>query len=199
MEKNLIYPQTGRLLHWLIMISMALLALSGLYIHSPLQFPLFDSMDIARLVHFIFMYIMVMAAGFKLFYVFHRGDLVKLTFRSRDLQGFLELIKYYIFLKKDMPLGEEYNPGQKATYIFWFLLLLVQAFTGFILYWPGSFDYIAHLLGGMAMIRLVHYLITWVFLCSIFVHVYLVFLTGEKVLSTMINGYPSWIKKKLTE
>ncbi|MDA8235754.1 MAG: cytochrome b/b6 domain-containing protein, partial [Clostridia bacterium] len=169
------------------------------YTNSSVGFSLFPSMDIARLVHFIFMYILVTVALYKLFYVFHQGDLVKLIFRLRDLRSLPELIKYYIFLSKSMPTEDKYNPGQKATYTLWFFLIVVQALTGFILYWPGPLGYLGHLLGGMSLVRLVHYLVTWVFVSTVIVHVYLVFITGGKLLIAMITGSSPQVNKKHTE
>ncbi|MEQ8201530.1 MAG: cytochrome b/b6 domain-containing protein, partial [Syntrophomonadaceae bacterium] len=46
------HPLWLRLLHWLNMISITMLCLTGYYIHAPLSFRLFENMDNARTVHF---------------------------------------------------------------------------------------------------------------------------------------------------
>jgi len=189
MNKVLVHTLTARLLHWLNMLAITLLTLSGFYIHAPLVFSVFPSMDKARLIHFTFMYIVIFSVGFRIFYAFRQGEAGEIAFHPRDIKGIPGLIRYYLFVSDRMPDYGKFNPGQKAMYTAWALLIGVQGITGFILYWPGPLGYLGYLLGGLAMVRLVHYLITWIFVCTVIVHVYLVFISGFEVFKSMITGY----------
>ena len=43
--------------------------------------------------------------------------------------------------------------------------------------------------GGPVMIRQVHFIVTWVFIITVALHIYLSFLGGWAVIKSMITGY----------
>ena len=105
---------------------MIMLILTGFYIYSPTVFSIFPSMDSARYVHFIFMYVIGWTMVYKIYYSIVTGEIKELIFRWRDLLEMPALIKYYLYgifvgaHKKDYG---KYNPGQRMIYSMWPLLL----------------------------------------------------------------------------
>ena len=68
-------------------------------------------------------------------------------------------------------------------------LIIIQGITGFILYWPTTFNHWAVVVGGMHVIRIIHYIIAWIFVYCIAAHLYLDFSEGWANIVGMITGY----------
>lgn len=169
---------------------MILLALTGFYIHTPHGFPIFPSMDIARKIHFICMYAVAAGVIGRLYYAFVTRDSKNFRLRSADFGNMIGLMKYYLFISDELPdFGEKYNPGQKMMYLAFVPLVIIQGFTGFILYWPTTFNHWATVFGGMHVMRIVHYIVAWIFVYCIAAHLYLDFSEGLANIAGMITGY----------
>jgi len=179
----------ARILHWVNAANIGLLTTTGLYIRDPETFPFFAGMDIARKIHFIAMYLIIYGILIRIYYSYVSQDYRELLFRIRDIKGFPALVKYYLFLSKELPDYGKYNPGQKFLYNLWAVLVFFQAFTGFALYFPNVSAGLTRMLGGPLLFRQVHFLLTWVFIVTVALHIYLSFLGGWTVVKSMITGY----------
>jgi len=155
---------------------MVFLALTGFQIFAPDTFRLFANMDWARYVHFICMYVVTWTFVYKLYYVLVTGEIKEMVFTFKDLFELPALAGYYLYGilagKKKKDWGK-YNPGQKLTYFGWLILFPLQALTGFALYWPGFFAGFIDILGGLGYVRLWHLSITWIFVLTTAIHIYL--------------------------
>lgn len=190
MERGVLcHTATARFLHWINAVAIGMLTLTGFYIHWPHGFPLFSSMDIARKLHFVFMYIIFFGILTRVYYSFVSGDYKDIMFHPADIRGFPALTRYYLFLTKSLPDFGKYNPGQKLTYTGWMVLIQAQAISGFILYWPSKLGWLAAPFGGLMAMRQVHYMITWVFVITVAMHVYLAFIGGFAVVKSIFTGY----------
>lgn len=189
MRHVLYHTRTARILHWVNMFSVGLLTLTGFYIHDPVNFGVFLNMDLARKLHFIFMYLAVYGVIIRIYYSIYSKDYKDILFMPGDFRGFPALAKYYLFLSKKAPDFGKYNPGQKLLYSSWSLLVFVQAVTGFALYVPDKLRWISFIFGGLIHVRQIHYIVTWVFVVTVGLHVYLAFVGGKYVLKSMITGY----------
>lgn len=179
-----------RFFHWWNGIAMILLALSGFYIHTPLKFAIFPSMDIARQIHFIFMYAVAAGVIGRIYYACASGDSKNFKLRFADFGNMIGLMKYYLFISDELPdFGEKYNPGQKSMYLTFVPLILIQGITGIILYWPTLFNHLGAFFGGAHVIRIVHYIVAWIFVYCIVVHLYLDFSEGWANIVGMITGH----------
>ncbi|MEG3067443.1 MAG: Ni/Fe-hydrogenase, b-type cytochrome subunit [Syntrophaceticus schinkii] len=184
------HTRSVRFFHWWNGIAMILLALTGFYIHTPHGFPIFPSMDIARKIHFICMYAVAAGVIGRLYYAFVTRDSKNFRLRSADFGNMIGLMKYYLFISDELPdFGEKYNPGQKMMYLAFVPLVIIQGFTGFILYWPTTFNHWATVFGGMHVMRIVHYIVAWIFVYCIAAHLYLDFSEGLANIAGMITGY----------
>lgn len=185
----LCHTATARVLHWINAAAVGMLTLTGFYIHWPRVFPVFSGMDTARKLHFIFMYIIFFGIIVRVYYSFASGDYKDIMFSLADIRGFPALTKYYLFFTKSLPDFGKYNPGQKFLYTGWMVLIQVQAITGFILYWPTKLAWLAEPMGGLMVMRQVHYLVTWVFVITAAMHVYLAAIGGFAVIKSIFTGY----------
>ncbi|GAB4275228.1 MAG: Ni/Fe-hydrogenase, b-type cytochrome subunit [Coriobacteriia bacterium] len=196
------HPLAQRLCHWAHLVSMVVLAFTGFYIHNPF----FDgNMMWMRQLHFIFMYVVLIALVARVYLAFFsrssplKGSRetamdVKSFLPQKENRGqFLETIKYYLFLRKTHPRTGKYNPLQKTTYVGVMLLLVFQAFTGFALYSPfaDTFGWVTTLFGGLMVVRQVHYFTMWAFILFTMVHVYLTLAEDPPALPLMFWGKES--------
>ncbi len=180
-----------RLFHWINMIAITLLVLTGFYIHSPHGFRLFANMDNARMLHFAMAYLLCFGVVGRVYYAIVTGDAKNVWFDFKnDPKKFPSMIKYYTFMADDHPYYGKYNPGQKMMYSGFLFMVIIQVVTGFILYkpqvafWSTMGDY----LGGEIALRMVHLIITWLFVLAVVAHVYLDISEGVPVLKSMFTG-----------
>jgi len=177
--------------HWVNLIAMVFLILSGFYIHYPFIAGL---MGIARGIHMFFAFVILinLVVRVVLAFVVKSAPTGGTRQVAPDYKNFLPQadnrhqfgawIKYYLFLKKDHPLGAKFGVPQKLAYVAVPLLLVLMGLTGFCLWAPtmdvGPFAALTELVGGLMTIRIIHYYLMWVFIIFIFVHVYLANIEG---------------------
>jgi Ni/Fe-hydrogenase 1 B-type cytochrome subunit len=177
------HPTTPRVLHWLHLISIVVLAISGLYISDPF-FPY--GMSFMRGAHIVFMWVLIVTLIWRVIWALvgksspagqrERIRDVRFFGPQRENRGTLGgTVSYYLFMRPEAPRVSKYNGLQKATYVFWLLLIVLQAITGFALWsvtaaWFGPVTYA---LGGPLWIRSIHYLIMWVFVITTIIHLFL--------------------------
>lgn len=178
------HPLPAILMHWSHLLSIFVLTFTGLYIHYPF---FAGAMAIMRNTHFVFMFILIFIALARVYWAFFGAGSAELggTVKRRDYKFFgpqkenkgtmVGTIKYYTFLQKDAPPVSKYNGLQKGTYVFWLILIVAQAITGFALWTPTAAIYLplTYALGGVIVVRMLHYLFMWLFLITTAIHVYL--------------------------
>lgn len=178
-----------KFLHFQHLMCIGLLVLSGLYI----RFPFFmDGRPLMRVVHYFAMTVVVVNLVWRLWYAFSSRvrDYREFAITRRDIVTMPQVVMYYLFLKPSKPHLGKYNVMQKGTYILFVPMLIAQAFTGLSLlefwrlpfigqtpsdlllgWWAGA------LLGStataVAWARIAHYVINWLFIIFVTIHVYL--------------------------
>jgi Ni/Fe-hydrogenase 1 B-type cytochrome subunit len=183
------HPLPAVVIHWVHLVCMVLLVLTGFLIDTPVRF-LGMTMSTAQWVHYVCMYLVLLALAARVYWAFYgpgstldRGagtvgpDYLNFAPQAANRGQLLETVKYYLFLRSTHPRTAKYNSLQKATYVLWGVLLLVQAYTGFAIYgptyaWP-VFAVGTALAGGLLAMRTLHYLIMWVFIMTSLIHIYL--------------------------
>ncbi|HVJ47805.1 Ni/Fe-hydrogenase, b-type cytochrome subunit [Desulfitobacterium sp.] len=186
MANPLDHPLFDRLSHFINLINFLVLITTGLLIHSP--FPGVP-MNLVRNLHFIFMYLLIINGIVRFYYAilgkYKDYDTFLLT--KQDIETFWPQIKYYLFMGKHPRTGK-YNPLQKLAYLALPLLTVFQAITGLILYRPEKLGSLATSIGGLAAVRGIHYVVMWLFIAIIAVHVYLVFTEAYEMFLLMFLG-----------
>lgn len=177
--------------HWINLICMAMLILTGFIIHFPFIAGL---TGMARGAHIFLGFVIFLNCIFRCIAGFFvktaptggTRQTVKdyktwLPQKDNKHQG-LEWVKYYLFLRKDHPLSAKLGVPQKLSYLLIPLLIIIMFWTGLCL-WPptmnvGPFLASTSLVGGLMSMRIIHYFLMYVFIIFIFIHIYLANVEG---------------------
>ena len=188
--------------HYINLICMAVLILSGIIIH----FPYFAGvMGIARGAHIFAGILILVNCIVRIVFAFTMESApapgtrqtqkdYKSWMPQADNKGqFIQWVKFYLFVKKDHPLSGKFNPLQKASYCAIPILLLFMGFTGFCLWGPtmdiGIFAGFTRAVGGLMSVRIIHYFMMFVFIIFTMIHVYMAVTEGGKsLLKLMFAG-----------
>ena len=195
------HPLPFRITHWVNLISMILLIVTGFCIHFPF-WPEF--MGIARGVHIFLGFVIAINAVVRVILAFFVKSSPYGGSREMDLdvKGWLpqsdnkhqliEWIKYYLFLRKTHPLSAKLGVPQKLRYLAVAPLLLFMFFTGLCLWSPTAnlpfFADAVNLFGGAMSMRIVHYFMMYLFICFTLLHAYLANIEGLALTNLMFFG-----------
>ena len=180
-----------RVMHWLAALSLAALAVTGLFIGRPYFRPSGDPqsaylMGWMRFIHFTSAAVLVMTGIVRLYWLFMGNRFERwpalFPLRRRDLRNLVQVVKFYLMIKPERaPHYLGHNPLQQLSYTGIYLVAALSVITGFAMYGqsnPGGFFYVAFnwvntFMGGEQIVRFLHHTFTWVFLIFIPIHVYL--------------------------
>lgn len=178
------HPLPAVIMHYTHLAAIGVLTVTGLFIHRPFAS---WNMMLVRQLHFWFMYVLLVTLIVRIYWaVLGRGSSAQGSRRlvrdgkwfmpeARNTGKLLATIKYYLFLRREHPDTSKFNPLQKLTYVFWVVLIIAQAITGFAIYGPtrAAFEGLTYAVGGPLQMRVYHYLIMWIFVVTTAVHIYL--------------------------
>ncbi|MCL1796706.1 MAG: cytochrome b/b6 domain-containing protein [Eggerthellaceae bacterium] len=193
------HPLPFVITHWVNLICMILLIISGINIHFPFL-PAFEG--VTRGIHMFCAFVIVINCIVRIVLAFvvksaPTGGTRKM---ETDIKSWLPQadnrhqagawVKYYLFLKKDHPLSAKLGVPQKITYLLIPFLIIFMAYTGFCL-WAPTMDAplcVAglNLVGGAMTMRIIHYFMMYVFICFMFIHVYLANVEGLSASKLML-------------
>ena len=185
------HPLIFVITHWINLVAMIFLIVTGFCIHFPF-WPMF--MGIARGLHVFFGFVLFLNCVFRVIAAFfvktsptggtrqQVKDYKTWLPQKDNRHQALEWIKYYLFLKKDHPLGAKLGVPQKISYLLIPVLIVLMFWTGLCLWAPtmnvGVFWATTNLLGGLMSVRIIHYFMMYVFIVFMFIHVYLANVEG---------------------
>jgi Ni/Fe-hydrogenase 1 B-type cytochrome subunit len=182
---------TYRLDHWVRVLAIAVLVVTGFYIHRPpTRFPGYEEghwpelMSWMHFAHFVAGYVFALGLVVRVYRAFNSSFVADWRdFLSwQTLRDVPDCTLYFLFLRRKHKKWGRYDPLQALAYLLMAGVAVVQMLTGFALYHEyGSvfglsadrFRWVRHLLGGDTKTRLVHYLGMWIFLVFVIVHVYM--------------------------
>ncbi|MFC1875202.1 cytochrome b/b6 domain-containing protein [Chloroflexota bacterium] len=173
------HPTVFLILLRLILVSVILLIITGLYIH----YPFIDNgggflMSLLRGVHFFAAGILTISVVLRVILMFFgkNRDWSSFLWNFRDIALLPKVILHYMHLGNMPKLTKKYNPLQMLTYTFIFLLAIFQIFFGFALMYPdGWLGWLNYgIFGTEVNTRIAHYITMWIFVLFLIVHTYLV-------------------------
>ena len=201
-----------RINHWVMALSILILIGTGFYIATPFTVNAGETynkffMGDVRFWHILF--------GIVLTFIFIWR--VYLAFFSRfhadwkDFFGFLNVdhtihqVKFYALMEMEGPKYKGlYGPMQSMAYLGLMGMLALIVLTGLILmgagYHTGMTAIIYKLvkpfenfMGGLAMVRFIHHILTWCFILFVIFHIYMAFwydaVMRKGTISSMISGH----------
>lgn len=198
-----------RVTHWVNMLAIITLSVTGLFIGSPKTVALTPSafvMGWIRFIHFVAGYTFAISVISRIYWSFvsrnryasWREFVPVLTKEGRH--NMLETFKYYTFISKKVPAAPGHNALAGTAYAVVFLLYLVMIGTGFALYSERAPNGILHkslgwlfwLFSNQGM-RLTHHCVMWFLIGFVIHHVYSAWLMDVKekggVISSIFSGY----------
>ena len=198
-----------RVTHWVVVLSMIVLGLTGYYIGKPFIAAPGPAgvnfvMGWAKVLHFYAAIAFTLAVLARIAWMFvgprrsNWRQFVPTT--KRRLRGFVETLKFYLFLRKTPPLSIGHNPLAGLSYLAVFALYLVMIATGLALYsigargsYMGFFDFLLPWFNGAQGARWLHHVTMWLLIVFVIQHLYSALLTSrtEKngTMDSIFSGY----------
>jgi len=213
--KCYIWELPVRWCHWINVVSIVTLAVTGFFIGTPVSFGSSASdftMGWIRFVHFTAAYAFAVSVLSRIVwslignkYAGWREFLPFLTAKGR--KKMVRMFRYYMFMDKEVPETVGHNPLATTAYLALFLLYILMILTGFALYAqhaPGgimhkSLGFMYSLFSSQGM-RLAHHASMWLIFGFVINHIYSAWLMDIKEhgseISSMFSGYKFTVKKE---
>lgn len=186
--KLLLQPLPVRVFHWIMFVCVIILLFTGFYLHSPISYIKLP-LSLIRKVHSMFGLILIANLAGQIYYYAATKKFTEILFLPGDFANIRSFTRYVLFITEGHPNFGRYNPGQKMLFTLWGLAVLAASFTSMILLFPERTFWIQRILGGLNVVRIVHYFIAIFFASSIPLHLYLVFTEEPAKLQAMFTGY----------
>lgn len=142
----------------------------------------------ARHWHFAMMWLLVVNGIVYISFLYLHGEWRDLAPRRGDIRDSLEMMKFYLFLRKDHPHQGKHNALQKTAYFAMPLIGLVLVLTGLAIWKPVQFAPLTRLFGGYVWARYWHFVAMALLVLLSLVHVFMVFAVDPGSLKSMITG-----------
>ncbi|MGA1867739.1 MAG: Ni/Fe-hydrogenase, b-type cytochrome subunit [bacterium] len=197
--------------HWSMAISIVMLIITGFYIARPFTVAAGETyekymMANMRFIHIICGLILTAICVWRLYLAFFsrfHADW-KDFFAWLDLKNLYKNIKFYALVSNKPPKHTAlYGPLQSLAYGFILVMIFFEVVTGLILYGALHQAGLAHFVymtlgpietigGGLAGIRLIHHVLTWLIIIFICIHTYMAFwydiVFKEGSISSIVSG-----------
>ena len=170
------HPMSLRILHELIMVSILILIVTGFYIHRPFVGGAGFLMAMVRGVHFFFAAVLIISAVIRIIKMFvgKERDWKSFVPTASDFKMFPKTINYYAYVGDELVLKKKYNPLQMFSYCVVFLMVIFQIISGFALNYVSAFGWFNYgWFNNEIEVRMAHFVVTWLLLMFIMIHVYL--------------------------
>jgi Ni/Fe-hydrogenase 1 B-type cytochrome subunit len=209
-----------RITHWVNVVCIVVLSLTGYYIGSPFittQGPASDHflMGAVRFTHIVTAFIFTTSVLFRVYWAFASHDKYArwrqfLPINRGRQRALRRMIGYYTFFKPSPPAEVGHNPLAGVTYMGLYVLFVLQIVTGFALwsepfhggFWVATFGWMITLFGA-PFVRVVHDIIMWLIIAFTIHHVYSAVLIDIEersgLVSSIITGSKSLTAAHLAE
>jgi len=207
-ERVYVWDLVVRMSHWFIMISILLLAITGVYIGNPYLTPSGPAneqfvMATMKTVHFYAAIIFALTVATRIAWMFVGSYYARwhqfVPMNARRRSDVFGMLKFYLFLSKEPPLNVGHNPLAGMTYLLVFALYLTMIFTGFALYsvsavgYMQMWEFLLPIFGGAQMARWIHHVAMWFILGFVAHHIWSAMLVsrveGMGLIDSLFSGY----------
>ncbi len=199
-----------RMCHWLIAGSIAVLAVTGLYIANPgpITTGLASQrslMGLFKLAHYSAAIVFGLAVMSRIWWMFAGNNYAKwdkfIPARKKRWKAIWPTLNYYLFRLRKPPGFVGHNPLAGLTYTVVFLIYLTMIGTGLAMYSVGAhvgsplrwFTFLVPLFGGLAQARWLHHGFMWALIGFAIHHVYSAVLMSQveanATVESIFSGY----------
>lgn len=211
-EEELVYvwELPVRVAHWVIFLSIIVLAVTGYYLGHPFIAVSGSArnhfvMGTVRVIHLYTAIVFTMAVMVRVYWMFAGNQYARwsemVPVSRRRLRSVWQTIRFYSFVRRNPPPYVGHSGLAGVVYTFVFLIYFMMIATGLAMYTVyapiGSpfhfFSFIIPIFGGLPIVHLVHHIGMWLLLIFVVHHVYsaILFSTTERrgIVSSMFSGY----------
>ena len=142
----------------------------------------------ARNWHFAMMWVLVVNGLVYLAFVYTHGEWRDLVPRRGILRDAWEMVRFYLFVRKDHPAQGKHNALQRLAYFSLPIIAIVQVLTGIAIWKPVQMDWLAALFGGYVWARWWHFMAMVAFVFLAIGHVFMVFAVDPYSIPAIITG-----------
>ena len=196
-----------RLTHWLNVLSIVTLSITGYYIGNPFIHAVYSEQYIMgwiRFIHFVAAYLFAVSFLIRIYWLIAGNEYANWRvfnpFSTGKFRELIEITKFYLFLKKEPPKIKGHTAFATYMYLGLFILFIAQILTGFALYSQSHIGFFWKLMGGWMLslfsvqtLRLYHHLIMWLIIAFAISHVYIGWFLDRQeksgVMSSIFTGY----------
>jgi Ni/Fe-hydrogenase b-type cytochrome subunit len=142
----------------------------------------------ARHWHFAAMWLLVASGVVYLVFNFLHGEWRDLVPRRGDGKNALEMIRFYLFLRRDHPVQGKHNTLQKLTYFTLPVVTALIVLTGLAIWKPLTLGWLTRLFGGYVWARYWHFVGMAIVVLLAAGHVFMVFAVDPYALRSITTG-----------
>ncbi|MET0619498.1 MAG: Ni/Fe-hydrogenase, b-type cytochrome subunit [Thermoanaerobaculia bacterium] len=199
-----------RLVHWLIVFSMVVLSVTGIYIGNPFIISPGEArflfvMGTMKTIHSYAAIVFTLSVFARVGWMFIGNSYSRwdkfLPVRRRRRSGVIPSVKFYLFALRKPPGFVGHNPLAGMAYTLVFLLYFTMIGTGFALYSISAnvhspmriFSFLLPFFGGAQSAHWIHHVVMWLLWGFVVHHVYSAILMsqveGNATMESIFSGY----------
>ena len=196
-----------RLVHWGLVLSIAVLSVTGYYIHDPYIVGQVNRpflMGEFRFVHECFAMIFTALFVLRMYLFFAGNRWVRwrnyVPYRKEQFLEMIEMAKFYLFMKPKPVSKIGHNARAAMSYVGLYAMVFVEIVTGLVMYNMLRHSAILGFFVGwiprfinIGNIRLIHFCLMWVFIAFGILHVHLAMLVSREekkgLMDSIFIGY----------
>ena len=142
----------------------------------------------ARHWHFAMMWVLALNGIVYLAFIWLHGEWRDLVPRRGDARDAWEMVKFYLFARKDHPRQGKHNVLQRTAYFAMPIMGILAVTTGLAVWKPVQLAWLTNLLGGYVWARYWHFLAMLGLVVSTAGHIFMVLTVDPYSLRSMITG-----------
>ncbi len=142
----------------------------------------------ARHWHFAMMWVLVATGLVYVAFIYLHGEWRDLVPRRGDVRDAWQMVRFYLYARKDHPRHGKHNALQKGTYFVMPILAALIVISGIAIWKPVSLGWLTDLLGGYVWARYWHFVAMLALVLLSVVHVFMVISVDPYSLRSMITG-----------
>ena len=142
----------------------------------------------ARNWHFAMMWVLVANGLIYLAFIYLHGEWRDLAPRKGDIRDTKEMIRFYLYRRKNHPAQGKHNALQKTAYFILPILGIVTVLSGIAIWKPVQLAPLTNLFGGYVWARYWHFVCMTLIVILSLIHVFMVFAVDPYSIRSMITG-----------
>jgi thiosulfate reductase cytochrome b subunit len=140
-------------------------------------------------VHFVFMWFFTINGLVYFLYLIFSKEYKLIFPHKKALKEAWQVLLHDFRIKRGLPPQKKYNAAQRIAYTGVIFLGFGIIITGLAIYKPVQLYWLCYILGGYEWARILHFVITILFVLFFAVHVLQVFLAGFNNFRSMLTGF----------